>query len=155
GGDDGYRPVFGSKDLADTGPSQLALSFLLCPFGRLRQEGPDDDERNRGHDSEDESVAPGGVDPVDGRQRRSIGDSEVIAARGDQASDGAKGLRIAENILALFGILKDFREPGDGGDEFDAESDECGATQEEQFWKRGNESRGECRDCIKQDAEDE
>ena len=140
------------EDRAQARALERARLLLLLPRGRLGQERPDQDQRQRGDDAGDERVAPGLVPATDLRQRVRVVDRQVVGARDQQPSDRREGLRPAQHRLAPLGVREQLGDPRHRGHELHRDAHEGGAAEEEQHLRRGGEAGGERRERVEQDA---
>ena len=151
----------GSEQRHDAGPLERPRGALALPGRRLRQERADDDERDGRDDAGHHRIAPRGVrlgdrsaeDRAQRRQRGSERYADAVDGRDEQSAERRKGLRVAKRRLAALGIGEQLRDPGDGGDELDADADEHEATKEEQHLDRRREPGQERGERIEKDAE--
>jgi hypothetical protein len=93
------------------------------------------------------------VAAVDGRQAGGDGGRGDVGHGDQDAADRRERLGVAEDLLALVGVLEQLGEPRHGGDELDADADEHRAAQHQQLLERGDEAGGERREGVEQDAE--
>ena len=133
------RRSAGAKSAAMLGRFSVPGALLLLPDRRLRQEWPDQDQRDRGDDARHQRVTPRRVgilhdDAERGnrRQAQRVLDGEPVDGGDEQPAERGERLRVAEHLLALFRLGEQFSEPGDSGHELDADADEHEAAQHEQ-----------------------
>ena len=84
-----------------------------------------------------------------------VGHDQVVRGRDHDAAKRSDDLCVPDHRLALLGIGKQFRQPGDRGDELDAHADERAAPPEEQPRHGSRIAGGERRERVEQDAPDE
>ena len=129
------RRSAGANSSAMLGRFSVPAAFFSLPDRRLRQERPDEDQRDRRDDAGHQRVAPGRVRFVDrtpkrrARQVRRIRRRTGRWHRDQQPADRRERLRVAEHFLALLRFGEQLRQPRDRGDELDAHADEDEAAQ--------------------------
>ena len=141
-----------AEEFTDTRPPERACPLLLRPHRALREEGPDQDQRQRGDHAGDQRVAPGLMPPLDRRQRVGVPSREHVGRAHEQATERREGLRPAEHPLPLLAVGKELSQPGHRRHELHAHADEHEAAEEEQDRQRRGEARGKRREGIEQDA---
>ena len=106
--------------------SQRARRLLLLPHRRFGQERADEDQGDGGDDAGDQRVTPRLVPAHNRGQGFGVRDHQGVSRADHEPAGGGEGLGVAEGLLALVGVGEQLGQPGDGGDELDADADERG-----------------------------
>ncbi len=145
----------GVNSAAKLGRFERARLLLLLPHRRLRQERPDEDQRDGRDDARNERVAPRLMATPDERQRLGVGDDQVVHAGDHQAADRAERLRVADHAFAHLRVGKQLRQPRHRGHELHADADERAAAPEQQPFDGRRVAGRQRREGVEQDAPDE
>src|SRR4029077_13148795 len=84
-----------------------------------------------------------------------VGHCQVVSSGGHQASDRVKRLGNAKDEFTAFGIWKEFRKPGYGGDKFHGDANQGRAPKDQQLGEGSRETSSASRQAIEHDAPDE
>ena len=151
-GHDGGADERRAEEFADARPPERAGTLLLSPYGALRQEGTNENQRQGGDHAGDQRVPPGFVASLDHRQHVGEPGGEHVGRAHQQAAERREGLRPAEHPLPLLAVWKELGQPGDRRHKLHAHADEDQAAAEQQEWQRRDKPCGEGREGVEQDA---
>ena len=129
----------------ERGSTQRAGRFLLSPLGRFRQKRSNYQQWQRRDQAAHERVSPRRIRVLNLPQRalqklghlhcgqiQCVGHSHPVRNSHHQTADGAEGLGDPKNLLALVGVIKELRQPGDGGNKLHTYADKHAATADQQ-----------------------
>ncbi len=160
GRDEGDAAQLRRKEFAKARPLQSSGLFLLTPDFRFGNERQQERDRNRGDDTGEHEITPGGGIGGAGGDRHTkmaeilgVADDPQIDPRHGYTTKRSKSLGDAEPAFLLLLVGKNFRHPGDSRDELDAHTDERDAAPEDERMQSLREGARDGRQRVDEDAD--
>ena len=141
-----------AEEFADAGATQRASCFLFGPHRALRQERPNQDQRQRRDHAGDERVAPGIVASLNRRQQIGKPCRQHVGQSHQQSAQRRERLRPSQRPLALVAVGEKFGQPSDRRHKLNTHPDEHEAAEEQQHRQAGGKPRQQRRKRIEQNA---
>ena len=141
-----------AEEFADAGATQRASCFLFGPHRALRQERPNQDQRQRRDHAGDERVAPGIVASLNRRQQIGKPCRQHVGQSHQQSAQGRERLRPSKRPFALVAVGEKFGQPSDRRHKLNTHPDEHEAAEKQQHRQAGGKPRQERRERIEQNA---